>query len=308
MASGVQSTASTSRESLELLEVGGARTRGPSRISDLDQAVPLVATVAGAAEYVPLAAAAGAGGGEGRGGGDDAAELAGLVEAPDLLGAAEVAAADEDLGQRHAAALRVGEQRRELGEEGGVHGEVPLVDGGAEPPQDGPHGAAVLVGAADHAERGEVEDHPPAAAPAGGGGVVLPSAAVGGRGRGLLERAEDPERGGGDADAVEDARRRGGGGGARGRRGGVRREQRPEVLEGRGWEGEARGRDERGGGGGGRGGVGAARLDPRRRPHGRDWGGDAGSASGRREWEGEVCAVPPCAGLLRLCVVVVSAG
>ena len=56
------------------------------------EAVPLVAAVAGAAEHVALAAAAGAGGGEGGGGGHDAAELAGLVEAPDLLGAAEVAA------------------------------------------------------------------------------------------------------------------------------------------------------------------------------------------------------------------------
>ena len=51
-----------------------------------------MAAVAGAAEHVALAAAAGAGGGEGGGRGHDAAELAGLVEAPDLLGAAEVAA------------------------------------------------------------------------------------------------------------------------------------------------------------------------------------------------------------------------
>ena len=108
---------------LVLLEsLRGNPTQGPSRISDGSgsgagdaaagapdepvlvavgagaepaaalEAVPLVAAVAGAAEHVALAAAAGAGGGEGGGGGHDAAVLAGLVEAPDLLGAAEVAA------------------------------------------------------------------------------------------------------------------------------------------------------------------------------------------------------------------------
>ena len=92
------------------------------------EAVPLVAAVAGAAQHVALAAAAGAVAGErgvGGGGGDDAAELAGLVEAPDLLGAAEVAAANEDLGQRHVVTalllrVRVGEERGELGKVAGV--------------------------------------------------------------------------------------------------------------------------------------------------------------------------------------------
>jgi hypothetical protein len=159
-----------------------------------------VAAVAAAAEHVPLPVAAGAGEDRGGGGrGDDAAELARLVEAADLLDAAEVAAADEDLRERHAPA--VGEQRRQFREEPGIHGQVPLVDGRAEPAQDGAHSAAVLVGAADHAEGGEVEHHPAA-------GGELPgdrSGWVWGR-RGLLERAEDAERGGGDPDAVEDAR------------------------------------------------------------------------------------------------------
>ena len=137
------------------------------------------------------------------------------------------AAADEDLRERHAAA--VGQERGELREEAGVHGEVPLVEGRAEPPQDGPHGAAVLVGAADDAEGGEVQHHAP-----GPRGELRGGA---GWDRGLLERAEDPERGGGDADAVEDARRWGGGrSGDVG--GGVRHEEQGlEVLEGRGVEG-----------------------------------------------------------------------
>jgi hypothetical protein len=248
---------------------------GPEPAAALE-AVPLVAAVAGGAEHVALGAAAGAAA-AGRRGGDDAPELAGLVEAPHLLGAADVAAAHEDLGQRHAAARRVGQERGQLRQVARVHGQVALVDGGAEPAQDGAHRAAVLVGAADHPEGGEVQHHPPAAA----GARCWLLAAGGGLGRGMLERAEDPERGGGDAEAVEDARRRGGGG--------VRRKQGPEVLETRVGDGEARARADGGGGGGGGadgGVVRAARLDPGR-PHG-DGTGDrcprrtqAGSASGR---------------------------
>jgi hypothetical protein len=109
------------------------------------------------------------------------------VEAADLLDAAEMAAADEDLQERHAPAM--GEQRRQFREEPGIHGQVPLVYGRAEPAQDGAHGVAVLVSAADHAEGGEIENHPAA-------GGELPGDRSGwgwGRG-GLLERAEDAER------------------------------------------------------------------------------------------------------------------
>jgi hypothetical protein len=242
-------------------------------------AVPLVAAVAAAAEHVLLAAAPAAGGeGGGAGAGHDAAELAGLVEAPDLVGAAEVAAPDEYLGQRGAPRGREArEERRELGEVARVHGEVPLVDGDAEPAQDGAHGPAVLVRAANHVERGEVE-HDAAFGGLGGGGA-------GGRRR--LEGAERAEGRGGDADPVEDADAGGGGAGRGGRRGGrgcVRQQQRLEVLEGGRGEGQARG----GGGGGGyeRGGCGRgggggrrARLHPGQ-PHEGRWAW----ASGGRRW------------------------
>uniref|UniRef100_A0A0D9V7D4 Uncharacterized protein n=1 Tax=Leersia perrieri TaxID=77586 RepID=A0A0D9V7D4_9ORYZ len=200
------------------------------------EAVPLVAAVAAAAEHVSLAAAPAAGGEGGcAGSGYDAPELAGLVEAADLLGATEVAAADEDLREGDAARAR--EERGELLEVARVHGEVPLVDGGAEAPQDGAHGAAVLIGGADDVERGEVEHHP--------------AAGLGRGGRRRLEGADRAEGGGSDADAVEDAD---GGGAGRGvgrqlrrRRRGRRvvgEEESLEVLEGRGGEGQAR----RGGG------------------------------------------------------------
>jgi hypothetical protein len=196
------------------------------------EAVSLVAAVAAAAEHVPPPVAEGEGEDRRGGGwGDDAAELARLVEAADLLGAAEVVAADEDLRERHVAT--VGEQRPQLREEPRVHGQVPLVDGRAEPAQDGADGVAVLVGAADHAEGGEVEHHPAAA------GGELPGDRGGGWGRGgQLERAEDAECGDGDPDAVENAWR---GGGRRICRGRVRQEQGLDVLEGRGGEGEALG-------------------------------------------------------------------
>jgi len=190
-----------------------------------------VAAIAAAAEHVPLAAAPAADGegGGGDGAGHDAAELAGLVEAPDLVGAAEVAAPDEDLGQRDAPRGREArEQRRQLLEVARVHGEVALVDGDAEPAQDGAHGAAVLVRAADHVERGEVEHY----AAVGLGGAAAAAAVGGGRRR--LEGAERAEGRGGDADPVEDADgggRGAGRGGRRGGRGGVGQEQRLEVLE-----------------------------------------------------------------------------
>jgi hypothetical protein len=81
-----------------------------------------VTAVAAAAEHVALATALAAGGEGGcAGAGYNASELAGLVEAADLLGAAEVAAADEHL--REGDTARAGEERAELLEVAGIHGE-----------------------------------------------------------------------------------------------------------------------------------------------------------------------------------------
>ncbi|KAI5006645.1 hypothetical protein ZWY2020_033888 [Hordeum vulgare] len=98
------------------------------------EAVSLVAPVAAAAQDVPLAAARAAGS-EGRGADHDTSELARLMQVAELLGAAEVAAADEDLRERDPAGAQ--EEHRELLEVAGSHGKVALVDGGAEPPRDG---------------------------------------------------------------------------------------------------------------------------------------------------------------------------
>lgn len=240
-------------------------------------AVLLPAPVAAAAGHVALVAAAAAGG-MGRGGGwrgrDDAVQLAGLVEALDLLDAPEVAAVHEDLREGQAQAGR--QERGELRDEGVVHGQVALVDGGADPPQDEAHGVAVLVGAADDAEGGEVQHHVHLWLP--GGGVR----------RGRLEGAEKAEGGGRDAEAVEDARRAGV----------LRVDQRRDVLEGGGvgGDGEAPGGggsgDERGGWGGF--GAGSARLHPRR-PHGHGGCEDGGDGSG-----GVLSVLCLVAGLVRL--------
>uniref|UniRef100_A0A0E0IFM4 DUF834 domain-containing protein n=1 Tax=Oryza nivara TaxID=4536 RepID=A0A0E0IFM4_ORYNI len=82
----------------------------------------------------------------------------GAAAAAAAVGSGEVAVVDEHLGEGHVAAL--GEERGKLREEGRVHGEVSLVDGSAEPPQDGAHGATVLVGPADDAKRRVVQQHP----------------------------------------------------------------------------------------------------------------------------------------------------
>ncbi|KAI4970405.1 hypothetical protein ZWY2020_001319 [Hordeum vulgare] len=73
--------------------------------------------------------------GEGRGADHDTSELARLMQVAELLGAAEVAAVDEDLRERDPAGTR--EERHELLEVACIHGKVALVDGGAEPPRDG---------------------------------------------------------------------------------------------------------------------------------------------------------------------------
>jgi hypothetical protein len=124
----------------------------------------LAGTVAGAAGHKPEAPAGAADEGRvlARGALEDAAELAGLVQAADLLGAADEHAADEELRERESAAPR-GEDALELPPERGVHGDVALVHGDAEPPQRGAHRAAVRERAAHAAERRRVEDHRPRA-------------------------------------------------------------------------------------------------------------------------------------------------
>lgn len=82
-------------------------------------------------------------------------ELAGLVHLPDLLGAADPASADEDLGEGKGPALERGLQ---IAAEGGVQGHVALVDGDAKAAEDGADGAAIVEGATDATERGTVED------------------------------------------------------------------------------------------------------------------------------------------------------
>ncbi|PKA52442.1 hypothetical protein AXF42_Ash020403 [Apostasia shenzhenica] len=85
------------------------------------------------------------------------AKLAGLVELPQVFRPADVRPADEDLGKRRRTPLAA-EQRLELVPVGGVHGDVPLVDGDAEAAEDGADGAAVLVRAPDAAEGGGVDN------------------------------------------------------------------------------------------------------------------------------------------------------
>ncbi|URE07712.1 hypothetical protein MUK42_19331 [Musa troglodytarum] len=202
-----------------------------------------VAAAARGAEDEAHAAAGLAGGCHGGGSGplDEGLELAGLVEAADLVGATEAAAGEEDLGE---GGLLEAQGGLELGEEAGVHGEVALVDGDAEAAEDGADGAAVLEGAADDAEGGEVEDDAAAAA----AGVAV---RIGDGG------AKGAEGGGGKAGTVEDAAE----GGRRGRgRIVVVAEDGLEVPESRGGEG--------GGAADGAGGSGGSSGLYPRRPHG----------------------------------------
>lgn len=83
-------------------------------------------------------------------------ELPGLVELPHLLRPTNTPPLHKHLRQREG--LVPPNQGLELMPEGGVHGHIPLVDGDTEAFQDGANGAAVLVGAADAAQRGRVED------------------------------------------------------------------------------------------------------------------------------------------------------
>ncbi|CAL9207398.1 unnamed protein product, partial [Musa hybrid cultivar] len=115
---------------------------------------------------------------------DESLELAGLVEAADLVGAAKAAASEEDLREGGPVAAKGG---LELGEGARIHGEVAFVDDDAEAAKDGADGAAILEGAADDVEGGEVEDDG--------------AASVGIRGRG----AESTKGGGRGAGSVDDA-------------------------------------------------------------------------------------------------------
>lgn len=147
---------------------------------------------------------------------DQTLQLAALVHLPYIVGAADADAADEDLWECNTAAA---EDPVELVEEPVVDGDVALVDGDAEAAEDGSDGFAVVEGAADDAEAGEVDDH--ALVEAGrecdcGGAWGAPGA----------------EDGGGDADAAEE----GGGGGFGGFWFGVIFEEALNVFEGRAGE------------------------------------------------------------------------
>lgn len=87
---------------------------------------------------------------------NEAVELATLVKLTDIVGAADVDAADEDAWQGEIAAAA--ENGVEFVAEAVVDGDVTLVDGDAEAAEDGSDGSAVVEGAADDAEAGEVDD------------------------------------------------------------------------------------------------------------------------------------------------------
>lgn len=82
-------------------------------------------------------------------------ELPGLMHLPNLLSVSDPSIADEHLRKREGPTI---ERGLKLAAEGGVQGDVALVDGEAEPEEDGADGAAVLEGLANPSERGAVED------------------------------------------------------------------------------------------------------------------------------------------------------
>ncbi|GER25666.1 polynucleotidyl transferase [Striga asiatica] len=153
-------------------------------------------------------------------------QLAALVEAPHLLHTAHVPAADENPRQGRPRFPRHSQDPPQLVHEGRVHGDVTLVQRHAEGPQDSPHGLAVLEGAADDPEAGEVDHDGLLCArdpDLGGGSAVRQQRRVG--------EGEGAEESLGAAVAVAD-----GGGGAYISAGGageiVGGEEAPNVLEG----------------------------------------------------------------------------
>lgn len=134
--------------------------------------VDLAAPAAPLAHRVPQPSARAARAGPRRGrraAGDQRPQLAALVQLPDILGAAHEPPADEDAGEGQPPAAQDALQLRHVP---GVHRQVALVHGDAEPAEDRQDGAAVLEGLADHAEACEVDND---------GGLLL----VGGAGREL---------------------------------------------------------------------------------------------------------------------------
>mgnify|MGYP003702308933 CR=1 FL=1 len=120
----------------------------------------LAGSVAGGAWHEPAAPAAAADEGRVLPGGalEEAAQLAGLVQLPHLVGSPHEAGPDEELREGEGAAPRR-EQRLELPPQRGVHGHVPLVHRHPEPAQHGAHRGAVRERAAHPAERRRVQHH-----------------------------------------------------------------------------------------------------------------------------------------------------
>lgn len=107
------------------------------------------------------------------------------MQVDDLVRSSYVPSTDEN--PRESQLLLV-EERLELLEKPGVHGEISLIHGDAEALEDGPDGAAVLEGLANDAKAGEVDDDAV--------GLVQPGE----------EGAPGTKGGGGYPDTVEDGR------------------------------------------------------------------------------------------------------
>jgi len=120
---------------------------------------------------------------------DEAVELAALVKLTDVVGAADVDAADEDAWQGEVAAAA--ENCVKFVAEAVIDGDVALVDGDAEAAEDGSDSTAVVESAADNAEAGEVDDD------------ALVKARRESSGDGSARGTQGTKYGGGDPDAAE---------------------------------------------------------------------------------------------------------
>lgn len=129
---------------------------------------------------------------------DQLVQLATVVESPNVLGAADVVSGDKDARKRRGAAA---ENLLQLLAEAVVDADVALIDGDGEAVEDGPDGAAFVVGGADDAEAGVVKDD------GGAGGVRRRR--EGGRGDGA-GAAEGADEGGADGETTEKGGRFGG--------------------------------------------------------------------------------------------------